>query len=185
MARYSQHYLEGRSKLAAASFDKARNATSATANIAAVAHLELVKCGIAMAALDSTPCSGYSTLAPTSTADTNYYRLLTGDFQHLDKQQIPSQYQAWLASTNSTEINAKLNQISNPLSRLIATSLSIIYRQHDATTLQIAIDTASAQGWRRPLLAYLLLQQKNNTNPLQQQQIRTRIELLQSSLIAQ
>ncbi|NOT16582.1 MAG: hypothetical protein HOP20_00765 [Sulfuriferula sp.] len=185
MARYSQQYLEGRSKLAAASFDKARNATSATADIAAVAHLELIKCGIAMAALNSAPCSAYTRLAPSNTVDANYYRLLTGDFQHIDKQQIPSQYQAWLMSKNTNDINTQLNQISNPVSRLIATSLSILHRPHNATTVQIGIDTASAQGWRRPLLAYLLLQQKNNTDPLQQQQIQTRIELLQSSLIAQ
>lgn len=184
MTRYTQYYLEGRSKLALASFNKARNATAATADINATAHLELVKCGVAMAALDSTPCTIYTTLAKQSTnpADANYYHFLIGDWQSVDPKILPNAYQAIVNPGSVKETNARINQISDPLSRLIATSVSVIRQQYDMQTLEIAINTASEQGWRRPLLAYLLVQEKNVSNPTQQQLIRTRIELLQSSL---
>lgn len=184
MARYTQHYLEGRSKLALASFEKARNASAATANINAVAHLELVKCGVAIAALDTSPCTGYTILAQhnSDATDANYYRFLTGDNQHLDKTLLPSQYQPWLQAQTMNDINTAIGQIADPLSRLVAVSISYIHQKYDAKTLQIAIDTASAQGWRRPLLAYLRLQEKNTQDPLLLQQIRARIELLAPSL---
>lgn len=187
MARYTQHYLEGRSKLALASFDKARNASAATANINAVAHLELVKCGVTMAALDTSPCTGYTSLAQQNSdaSDATYYRFLTGDWQHLDKTQLPSQYHPLLQAQTVNDINTAIEQITDPLSRLIAASISYAYLQHDDKTLQIAVATASAQGWRRPLLAYLRLQEKNTQDALQLQQIRTRIELLAPSIKSQ
>ena len=45
-----------------------------------------------------------------------------------------------------------------PLSRLVAAA--VLLRRGDATpaSLQTAVDTASAQGWRRPLLAWLGVQ---------------------------
>jgi hypothetical protein len=182
MARYTQYYLEGRSKLALASFNKARSASAATADINAVAHLELVRCGVSMAALDSAPCTGYTSLASTNADDANYYRFLTGDWQSLDTKRLPYAYQAFVSSKSITESNTQINKISDPLSRLIATSISVIRHQYDLHTIELAINTASEQGWRRPLLAYLLIQEKNTPDPIQQQLIKARIELLQSSL---
>ncbi len=184
MARYTQHYLEGRSKLAQTSFEKARNASASTANINAIAHLELVKCGVAMAALDTSPCTAYTRLAQQNSdaRDANYYRFLTGNNQHLDKTLLPSQYQVLLQAQSVNDINNAVGQIADPLSRLIAVSVSYVQQKYDDKTLQIAIDTASAQGWRRPLLVYLRIQEKNTQDALQLQQIQTRIELLTSPL---
>jgi hypothetical protein len=182
MARYTQYYLEGRSKLALASFNKARSASAATADINAVAHLELVRCGVAMAALDSSPCIGYTSLASTNPVDANYYSFLMGNWQTLDAKILPYAYQGIVASKSIQELNTKISQISDPLSRLITASVNVTRQQYDIQTLEIAINTASGQGWRRPLLAYLLVQEKNTPDPTQQQLIRARIELLQSSL---
>lgn len=182
MERYTQYYLEGRSKLALASFNKARSASAATADINAVAHLELVRCGVAMAALDSSPCTGYTSLASTNPVDANYYHFLIGDWRLLNAKILPSSYQTMVVPGSVAESNARISQISDPLSRLIAISVNVVRQQYDNQTLDIAINTASEQGWRRPLLAYLLVQEKNSANPTQQQLIRARIELLQSSL---
>ncbi|WP_124950039.1 hypothetical protein [Sulfuriferula thiophila] len=186
IARYTQYYLEGRSKLADASFAKSRAATASTGDIAAVGHLELVKCGVHIAALDLSACQPYTALAVTDTTQTDaaYYRFIQGDWQGLDSTSLPPQYAALLKNPTASaeEVNQILLNISDPLSRLVASGVTIQRKQFNQKTLQIATDTAASQGWRRPLLAYLLLQQKNLTDPVQLQQIKSRIEIVESSL---
>lgn len=184
IVRYTQYYLEGRSKLAAASFAKARAATAATGDIAAVAHLELVKCGVQTAAVDPAPCQAYTELAANATnaGDAAYYRFISGDWQGLDSANLPAQYAPLVSQSTADGINPLLQHIDDPLSRLVASGVAVKRNQFNLKTLQIAADTAAAQGWRRPLLAYLLLQEKNTTEPAQLQQIRTRIEIIESSL---
>lgn len=186
MARYTQYYLQGRSQLAVASFAQSRAATAATGDIAAVAHLELVKCGVQTASLDLSACTPYTELAATATTPTDaaYYQFIRGQWTGLNSATLPHQYASLLeaaaASTDSS--NARLMQISDPLSRLVAIGVMIERNQFNLKTLQIATDTAAAQGWRRPLLAYLLLQKKNLTEATQLQQIQSRIEIVESSL---
>lgn len=186
ITRYTQHYLEGRSKLAEASFAKSRAATAATGDIAAVGHLELVKCGVQTAALELTPCQAYSTLAATAStnADAAYYRFIRGEWQGLNSANLPAQYAALMnkAAASADDINQTLLNINDPLSRLVASGVAVERNQFNLKTLQIAADTAATQGWRRPLLAYLLLQQKYITEPAQLQALRTRIEIVESSL---
>lgn len=186
MQRYTQYYLEGRSKLADASFAKARAATAATGDIAAVGHLELAKCGVQVAALNLAPCPAYRALAANDTpaTDAAYYRFLTGEWRDLERNALPSQYAPLLnkSSASTDEVNQTLQGITDAVSRLVATGVMVKRKQFNLRTLQIASDTAAAQGWRRPLLAYLLLQKINITDPIQQQQIQTRIEIVESSL---
>lgn len=186
MVRYTQYYLQGRSKLADASFAKSRAATAATGDIAAVAHLELVKCGVQTAALDLSACTAYSSLATTATTPTDaaYYQFIRGLWTGLDSATLPPQYAPLLkaAAIKTDDYNTQLMQISDPLSRLVAVGVMIERNQFNLKTLQIATDTAAAQGWRRPLLAYLLLQKKNLTDAAQLQQIQSRIEIVESSL---
>lgn len=186
MQRYTQYYLEGRSKLADASFARARAATAATGDIAAVGHLELVKCGVQVAALNPAPCSAYSALAANDTpvTDAAYYRFLVGEWRVLDRNALPSQYTPLVdkSSASIDEVNQTIQGIHDPVSRLVATGVMVKRKQFNLRTLQIASETAAAQGWRRPLLAYLLLQKINITDPSQQQQIQTRIEIVESSL---
>ena len=49
--------------------------------------------------------------------------------------------------------------------------------------LQLGVDTASAQGWRRPLMAWLMVQQKASEmagNPDVAAQAERRLQLLQA-----
>ena len=48
-----------------------------------------------------------------------------------------------------------ITAIDDPLSRLIACGVCVKYLPSDETILQTGISTASANGWRRPLWAYL------------------------------
>ena len=48
-----------------------------------------------------------------------------------------------------------LRAIADPLSRLVAAGVLFEADRADPQVIAVAIDTASAQGWRRPLLAWL------------------------------
>ena len=188
MQRYARYFLEGQVQRADTSFSQARKAVAATGNINAVGHLELVRCGLHTAALDFAPCTGYNQLAALSTdpTDAAYARFISGDWQGLNRALLPPQYAAFAAATapNPSETQRLIGAINDPISRLIATGLSVRRGTLDDVTLQAAIDTASAQGWRRPLLTYLTLQQQRTTDPTLLAAIRTRIQLVETSLQA-
>jgi hypothetical protein len=185
MQRYTQYFLQGQVQRADASFSQARKAVAATGNIDAVAHLELVRCGLHTAALDFTPCSGYNQLAALTSdpADAAYARFISGDWQGLNRALLPPQYAAFAAAAaGSAESQPRIRAISDPVSRLIATGLAVRRGKVDDATLQAAVDTASAQGWRRPLLTYLKLQQQRSTDPTALAALCTRIRLVEESL---
>ena len=184
--RYTRHYLAGEVKLAGASFARARAAVAATGDVAAVGHIELVRCGLHAAALDFTPCSGYSELAgiQTTPADRAYARFIGGDWQGMEAKLLPAQYAALVgaSSQSQAEINRVIGAIGDPVSRLIASGLMVKRGTFDAATLRGAVDTAAAQGWRRPLLTYLNLQATQGGDAATLAAIRARIRLVEQSM---
>lgn len=184
--RYTRHYLAGEVKLADASFSRARAAVAATGDVAAVGHIELVRCGLHAAALDFTPCSGYTELAGirTTPVDSTYARFISGDWQGMETKLLPLQYAGLVgaASQPQAAINRAIVAISDPVSRLIASGLMVKRGTFDATTLQNAVDTASTQGWRRPLLTYLGLQVKQGGDAAALAAIQARIRLVEQSM---
>lgn len=184
--RYTRHYLAGDVKLADASFARARAAVAATGDVAAVGRIELVRCGLHAAALDFTPCSGYHELAGirTTPADRAYARFIGGDWQGMEVKLLPAQYISLAAASSrpQAEINRVIAAIGDPVSRLVASGLMVKRGVFDAATLQVAVDTAAAQGWRRPLLTYLNLQQKLGGDADTLAVIRARIRLIEQSM---
>jgi hypothetical protein len=61
------------------------------------------------------------------------------------------------------EKTALLQAIPDPLSRLVAASVLLKKGLIGPVDIQVALDTASAQGWRRPLLAWLGVQLQRAT----------------------
>jgi len=72
--------------------------------------------------------------------------------------------------------------IEDPLSRLVAAGAALRAGRADARMPVIATDTASGQGWRRPLLAWLLLrrhQAQAAGDETQAQALQRRIDIVQ------
>ena len=61
------------------------------------------------------------------------------------------------------EQTARLQALSDPLARLVAASVLLKKGLISPVDIQVALDTASAQGWRRPLLAWLGVQHQRAT----------------------
>ena len=67
---------------------------------------------------------------------------------------LPPQHRAVAGGGDTAAVKA----IAEPLSRLIAAGVLLRSGRASPEVLQLAADTASAQGWRRPLLAWLGVQ---------------------------
>ena len=50
--------------------------------------------------------------------------------------------------------------IDDPLARLISAAVMLRQQHADPALVALAVDTASGQGWRRPLLAWLGVQRQ-------------------------
>jgi hypothetical protein len=156
---FTAAYLSGNSKAAARYFQDARTTVSGTGRADLVARVELIRCGVGTAALDFDACAGVAAmLAELTEADRAYAAFLEGKASTAEAGKLPAQYQA-LAQAKDADSRVKaLAGIKDPLSRLVAAGSLFKAGQLSPPGVAIAVDTASEQAWRHPLLAWLHVQ---------------------------
>ncbi|AOW13896.1 hypothetical protein LPB72_01140 [Hydrogenophaga crassostreae] len=160
LERATEAWLRGDSKIEAVEFARARAEVASTGRPDLVARAELVRCAARVASLDMAPCDGFEALAADAApAEQAYSRYLAGALAAGDAALLPKVHQA-LAGADGTASDAALKGIEDPLSQLVAAG--VLLRRGVATpeTVKQAVETASARGWRRPLLAWLLVAQE-------------------------
>ncbi|MDP2075405.1 MULTISPECIES: hypothetical protein [Pseudomonadota] len=156
--RATEAWLSGDSRIEAAEFNRAQAEVARTGQVALVARLELLRCATRVASLVVEPCTGFDVLAQDAApAEQAYARYLAGTAQAADAALLPEVHRSLVG--NSTPA-AALVAIKDPLSQLVAAG--VLFRSGRATpgVIAQAVDTASARGWRRPLLAWLQVQQE-------------------------
>ena len=155
-------YLSGNSKVEALEFDKARAEAARTGQPTQVARIDLLRCATRVAALVLEPCAAYEKLrADTTSADKAYADYLAGQLGPADVALLPPvQRPAATAglALQSEQAAAALTAIADPLSRLVAAGVLFKGGLASPQVIATAVDTASRQGWRRPLLAWLNVQ---------------------------
>jgi predicted small lipoprotein YifL len=186
VARYQKHALLGENTLAERYFQQAVAATGGAGRVAETARLWLVRCATRRAMLVDDACTEYAELAgvETSPADQAYYRFLTLRWDGLDATLLPDQHRDLLRAPADRRAGL-LERIDDPLARLLDASLLVMRQEAAATTLSVATETASAQGWRQPLLTYLKLQQKQadaRNDTVESERLARRIRLVEQSL---
>lgn len=186
--RYKKHALLGENTLAERFFQQALRATGGAGRVGETGRLWLVHCATRRASLLDDDCSEYADLAKvdTSAEDRAYYQFVTLNWSGLGAAKLPAHYAA-LVKSEPARINAQIAAIKDPLSRLLAASLVTLRGQADHATLVLAMETASAQGWRQPLLTYLKLLEKSATErgaASEQQTYALRIRLIEDALRA-
>jgi hypothetical protein len=150
---FTDDFLRGDSAAADAEFARARRASASTGRFDVVAQAELVRCGVKAAALDY-ECPGFAAVAGDATpAQRAYAAYLDGRWQGLDASLLPEQHRAVVAS-------GSLAGVVDPLSRLVAAGALLKAGRITPADIGTAVDTASRQGWRRPLLAWLGVQEQ-------------------------
>jgi hypothetical protein len=159
---FQLRYLEGRVQTAQAAFDKALTAIAESGDLQLTARAHLIRCAMRVASADLAPCPEYEQVARygTSDEDRNYHQFLLGNWQDLNPKLLPEAYQALPDKVQDpAQMQKQIAEIKDPVSRMVALGVQLRRGQFDDGMLRLALDTAGAQGFRRPLLTYLKLQE--------------------------
>ena len=157
---YTSAYLSGNARVAAVELARARSEIARTGRADLMARAELLRCAAQVASLEFGPCTGYQALAADAQPQEQAYAaFIAGQWNALNAELLPTHYRS-LVSAAPTQSSAALSQLPDPLARLVGAGALLQNARLTAPDIALAIDAASAQGWRRPLLAWLGLQQK-------------------------
>lgn len=143
-------YLVGDARVDAAELDRARNEVRRTGRADLLARVELSHCAAQVASLVFGPCADFEPLrADAAAPERAYADYLLAKGAPADAALLPE-----------PQRGAAPAAIGDPLARLVAAGVVFEAGRADPPLIALAVDTASAQGWRRPLLAWLGVQLK-------------------------
>jgi len=157
---YKKSYLMGQASIAELHFTRAVEEIKKSGNLDIMARAYLIKYALQTVLLEKIDASKYvyiETLHP-SPANKTYYAFLNGNFDRVEPQLLPEQYRTFFKTYRTENPAAAVDEIQkmeDPLSRMIAIGLMVQLRKSDERCLEIAIDTASQNGWKQALLVYL------------------------------
>jgi len=156
LAQYQRYYVAGDAQVAENEFVLAKTEIARTGRLDLLARAELFRCAVRTASLEFDECSGFEALrADAGAEEIAYAEFLAG------------------RSTRAAS--------EEPASRLVAAAVRLKTGTIRPEEISGAIDAASSQGWRRPLLAWLSLQAKRAEEGGDQAalvRIRRRIEFI-------
>ena len=156
LERFTSAYLKGDARVEAVEFEHARNELAATGQPGLVARAELTRCAVAVASLVLDRCDGFERLRADAPAPERAYAdYLAGQITPAEVPLLPEQHRA---VAGGREDPAAVQAIADPLSRLVAAGVLFRMGRAAPEIVAVAADTASQQGWRRPLLAWLGVQ---------------------------
>jgi hypothetical protein len=144
LTHYTGAYLSGNNRVADLEFERARAEIARTGRPDLMARIELLRCATQVASLVLTPCAAYHALAGDAPlAEQAYAGFISGKWTGLDTTRLPQPYQE-LVRQSQVAVGSLIQR--EPLT---------------STDIDLAVETASSQGWRRPLLAWLNVQLKH------------------------
>lgn len=162
LQRAVEAQLAGNERVARAEFERARGEIARTGRADLLARAELTRCAARVAALQFEPCSGFDALqADAGAAEQAYASHLAGRLTDAQRALLPPVQQALTQASRGVDADlALLQATADPLSRLVGAALWQRSGRGGPAVAALAVDTASARGWRRPLLAWLQLQRQ-------------------------
>jgi hypothetical protein len=186
MDRALAAYLAGDTRAATAEFERARGEIARTGRIDLLARAELMVCAARVASLVFEACDGFEKLrADAPAAERAYADYLSARIAPDAIALLPPAQRGVAARGTSDEAAAAaVKGIEDPLSRLVGAGVLLESGRATPRVLAIAVETASAQGWRRPLLAWLNVQRLRAEKAGETgaaEQVRRRIEVIESS----
>jgi len=182
---FSAAYYAGNTRLAEQEFARARAEIASTGRPDLLARAELVRCAARVASLEFDDCAGFEALAADAGAEERAYAaFLAARWQGLDASLLPAHHRALLAGAADA---GALAGIEDPMSRLVAAGVLFRLGRLAPAGIAAAAETASANGWRRPLLAWLGVQARRADaagDLAAAARIRRRIDLVSNSAAA-
>lgn len=185
---FTSAYLAGNVRAADRYFRDARTSIAGTGRPDLVARVDLIRCAIGTAAIDLDACAGSdASRADLVAGDRAYADFLAGALDAVAARELPGQYQS-IAQAQDADAQLKaLREIAEPLSRLVAAGALFRAGRLSPDGVAVAVDTASEQAWRRPLLAYLNVQLKlaeQGGDAAAADAVRKRVDLIYQSSAA-
>lgn len=159
LERATKAYLTGNARVESAEFARAKSEIARTGRADLLARVALARCAAAVASLVQDTCDEFEKLrVDVASAERAYSDFLAGKLAAADIAQLPAQHQAAAKANNDATAAEAITTMTDPLSRLVAAG--VVFKRGYASPVLIdaAIETASSQGWRRPLLAWLGVQ---------------------------
>lgn len=181
LKRAQAAYLEGNTRVEVAEMAKAKSEIASTGRIDLMARAELLACASRVASLVFEPCAGFEKLRQDAPpAEVAYADYLAGKLQSKDIALLPKNQQiSALAQVNSGQ--EAITNIADPMALLVASGVALQAGRASPAMVQAAVDAASSQGWKRPLLAWLGVQLKlaeSGGNTLEAARLQRRIALV-------
>jgi hypothetical protein len=135
LGAFQSYYLKGDTRAAQVEFERAKAELQSTGRGDLVARAELLRCAARAASLEFDACPGFEELrADAGAEELAYYEFLSGRTERAASEE--------------------------PLSRLVSAGVHFKSGNITPESISASVDIASAQGWRRPLLAWLGVQEK-------------------------
>jgi hypothetical protein len=155
--RSTAAYLAGETKASDADMERARRSLASTGRADLLARAELMRCAARVASLVFEPCERFEVLRADAPASERAYAdyLTARPVARDDVARLPAAQQT-AAGGEATLVSVQ--SIDDPLSRLIAVAVLFQAGKASPPMIDAATETASTQGWRRPLLAWLKVQ---------------------------
>lgn len=182
----STAYLTGNTRVEEQDFARALRELRATGRADLVATAELTRCATRAGSLVFDDCPAYLPLAADAGAEQRAYAdYLAGRWPGLNVALLPKHHATVVANPASA---VALSQTTDPLSILVAAGVLLKYGNLTPASLDevslTAVQTASNQAWRRPLLAWLGVQIKSaeaKGDAIQAATLKRRIDLILST----
>ncbi|MDA8449056.1 hypothetical protein M5C97_09275 [Acidovorax sp. NCPPB 3859] len=177
--RATQAYLSGNDRVAVQEWRRAREETARTARPDLLARVVLLECATRVASLAQVGCPDFAPLRDgAAAAERAYADYLEGRAGGAEVELLPPAQRAALAG------GAAALAGEDPLARLLAAAVLHVRGQGGADVSRHAIDAASSQGWRRPLMAWLLLAEQDaraSGDAQRADQLRQRLDVLEKA----
>jgi hypothetical protein len=153
--RATSAYLEGNSRVEAAEMARARSLLSRNGRADGLANAELALCATRVASLVFEPCAGFEPLRlDTTPAQLAYADYLRGQATSATAPLLPEAQRT--VATGGSSLPAS----SDALPQLVAAGVLLQAGRASPAVVAQAVEIASNQGWRRPLLAWLGVQRR-------------------------
>lgn len=157
---YKINFLTGRESVTEPHFIRAKQEIAASNDLNLLTVVYLTKYALHTASLESFDDGEFVKLyrLEPNPANMAYFQFLKGNFNAVDLKVLPACYAGITKAAEGRDAAFAAHEIAaidDPLSRLVAAGVWVTYMPYNENILQTAIDTASANGWRRPLWAYL------------------------------
>lgn len=177
-------YMAGNDRVEVQEFARARSEMASTGQITLVARVELTRCASRVASLVLGDCAGFEKLRQDTPAPERAYAdYLAGHARQQDVTLLPEQHRGVMYTT-SESAGLAVASITDPFSTLVAAGVLLRTGRASPAVLALAVDTASTQGWRRPLLAWLGVQAmraEQAGDTVEAQRLRRRMNLAEEA----